>query len=303
MMNLLPKSSIENGKVLIRRLFLGHVAETSSFDQVVQVFGQVRGVVACPFQCLRHQENFKTRCVSLRNCFGEVFLEEGMAHAVDIFIHLEDFSCAIQIEGGESGVNEIEHVPQNAGHLDQLAHVRRRDLRLAVLNSESNAHDEISNTLEVSRGFQARKELPGTELIHTRDGRGKALVDLPFDLVEFLFTLLDCKEGHAGGVGKQVPYVKGGIPCDEAGPEREIRQIGGAAAGLNRDSGSPRAGSGAVVLGRISFSDRLTFARHLDKVRRIPGSLSLFSQCERTVTSQAAVKSVVCDASTGGSVL
>ena len=100
------------------------MAEAATFDQAIEVLGEIRGVIAGALQSLGHQQDLETGCVPLRNGLSQMFLEQGVANAVDILIHLENFAGAVEVKGLETGVNEIQHLAQDCGHLDELANVR-----------------------------------------------------------------------------------------------------------------------------------------------------------------------------------
>src|SRR5271165_3029477 len=57
------------------------------------------------------------------------------------------------------------------------------------------------------------------------ESNGQALVDLPLDQVQFLLAILDGQKRHARIVGQQVADVERRIPGDQAGLQREPRQI------------------------------------------------------------------------------
>src|SRR5277367_638112 len=74
---------------------LWNVPQAAAFDQAVEIFGKIRGVVPGTLQSLRHQQHFEARRVALRAVFGEMFLKHRMTYAVDVLIHLQNLSRAL----------------------------------------------------------------------------------------------------------------------------------------------------------------------------------------------------------------
>jgi hypothetical protein len=72
--------------------------ETAALDEAIEIFGQIGSVISGAFQSLRHEQDLKARRVALGHSFGEMFLEQSVADAVDVFIHLKNLAGAIQIE-------------------------------------------------------------------------------------------------------------------------------------------------------------------------------------------------------------
>ena len=196
-----------------------------AFNQAVEVFRQIRGMVPGALQSLGHQENLESGGVALGNSFREVFLKQGVTDAVDIFIHLQDLAGAFEIESRVAGMNQVEHVPQNRRHLDQLADIGGGDFSGPRLYAQRGTHDQITDPLQVGGGLQAGQQLPGAGLIDAGDGGGQAFVDLAFQQVEFFLAILDGKERHARRVGEQVAKIECGIAGNQAGPQHEIAEV------------------------------------------------------------------------------
>jgi hypothetical protein len=90
--------------------------QAAALNQAVEIFSQVCGMVTGALQSLRHQYHVKAGGISLRRVFGEVLLEQGMADAVDVLIHLQNFPSALQIKFQEPAINQIKHLAQNCRH-------------------------------------------------------------------------------------------------------------------------------------------------------------------------------------------
>ena len=71
--------------------------QAAPFDEAVEIFGEIGGVVPGTLQGLRHKQHVKARRIALRRVFGEVLLKHGMTNAVDVFIHLQNLAGALQI--------------------------------------------------------------------------------------------------------------------------------------------------------------------------------------------------------------
>ena len=97
------------------------------------------------------------------------------------------------------------------------------------LYAHGHAHHQISDALEIGRRFQAGKKLTGANLVDAGDGCGQPLIDLALDQVEFLFAIFDGEKRHARRICQQVADIEGGVAGDEAGLQREICEIVGAA--------------------------------------------------------------------------
>ncbi len=259
-MNFVRKfSGTRNGWLICRFLF-GRMPQAAAFDQVVKVLGKIGGVVAGALQGLRHQQDFESRGVALGNGFSQMLLKERMADSVDILVHLQDVAGALEIEGGKSLVDQIEHVAQDGRHLHQLANIGGGDLGGAILNPQGHTHDQISDAFQIGRGFQAGEQLAGAGFVHASDGRRQALVDVALDEVQLFFAILDSEESHARRICKQVANVESGVTSDEAGLQRERGKIVGPA----KTQLSCRRGlaGGFVVLG-FDLARRWSFAWHL----------------------------------------
>src|SRR5579864_5740507 len=51
------------------RFLLRHMPQAAAFDQAVEIFGEIGGMVAGALQSLRHQDDFKVGCVALGHGF------------------------------------------------------------------------------------------------------------------------------------------------------------------------------------------------------------------------------------------
>ena|SRR5215831_14177548 len=77
---------------------LGKVAQRMPFDEGVQVFSEVGGVIAGAFKGLRHQKNFETDRLRLGGVIGKVLLEERVTDAVEFGIHAQNFASVFEFE-------------------------------------------------------------------------------------------------------------------------------------------------------------------------------------------------------------
>ena len=59
--------------------------------------------------------------LSLRH--GEILLEQAVAHAIDILIHLQHLAGALKVKSREALMDQVEHVTQNRRHLDELTYI------------------------------------------------------------------------------------------------------------------------------------------------------------------------------------
>src|SRR5437868_4818351 len=187
------------------------MAQTSAFNEVIEILREVSSVIAGAFQSLSHQQDFKPRGVALVHSLGKMFLEQVMTDSIDVLVHLKDFAGTVKVEIRKAAVCQVEHLAQDRGHLHELTCVGSGNFNGSSLNSESYAHDQIADPLQIGCGFQAREELPGAGLTDASNGSRQPLINIAFNLVEFLFAILDGKKGHPGGSGQQIADVKGGI--------------------------------------------------------------------------------------------
>src|ERR1700757_1124273 len=199
--------------------------QAAAFDQVVEVFGKIGGVVPGALQGLGHQQDFESRCVALGNGFSQVLLKKRVADSINILVHLQDGAGALEIEGRKPLVYQVEHVAQDGRHLDQLANIGDRDPGGSILNAQGHTHYEVPDPFQVGRGFQAGKQLPGSGFVHASDSGWQALVDVALDDVQLFFAILDGEEGHAGRVCEQVANVESGVTRNKAGLQRKCGKI------------------------------------------------------------------------------
>src|SRR5579871_6573534 len=144
MMNLLGAESVCS-------FLFGHVPQASAFDQAVEILGKIGSVVSGTLQGLGHQKDFESGSIALRDGFGQVLLEQGMADSVDIFVHLQDPSSTFEVQIRKSLMNQVKHFPQNGRHLYQLAYIRGGNLYRPSLDAQGHTHDQVSNALQISR--------------------------------------------------------------------------------------------------------------------------------------------------------
>src|SRR5581483_648033 len=74
----------DDDKYSIRRLPLRHVPQAATFNQAVEILGQVGSVVPGALQSLSHQEDLKSRSVPGIDCFRQIFQKHTVADAVDV---------------------------------------------------------------------------------------------------------------------------------------------------------------------------------------------------------------------------
>src|SRR5215831_13349333 len=177
-------------------LLFGYMSQAASLYQTVKFLGEIRCVISGALESLCHQKNFEAGSITLGDSFREMLLEQCVADAIDFLVHLQNGAGALEVQGREAPVNQVEHIPQNGRHLHQLANIRDGDLLASRLNPEGHTHHQVPDALEIGCRFEAGEELSSPAFIHACNGRGEALVDLPLNQVEFLFTVLDCKECH-----------------------------------------------------------------------------------------------------------
>ena len=209
----------------MRGSFFWHVAQAASFNKAVEFFGKVGGVISGALQGLGHQKYFEAGSVALRCIFSQVLLEHGVADAVDVFIHLQDFAGAFQIESDESFVNKVEHIAQNFRHGHELAHIGCGHFAGAGLHAQSNTHYQVTDAFEIGSALQAGQQLAGSGFINAGDGGGQLIVNLAFEQVELFFAIFDGEKCHAGIAGEQITDVESGVAGDQAGAEGEARKI------------------------------------------------------------------------------
>ena len=201
------------------------MAQAAAFDQAVEIFGEIGGVIASAFQGLRHQENFEARGIVGGGVFGQMLLEHGVADAVDVFVHLQNFAGAFEIELDKTAVNQIEHLAQDGRHFYELAHVGGSDLSGSRLHPHGDAHHQIADAFQIRGALQAGQQLPGAGLIDSRNGGGQVLVDVAFNDIEFLLAFFDGQKSHARRVGQEIADIESRVARDEERPESGARQI------------------------------------------------------------------------------
>ena len=77
--------------------------------------------------------------------------------------------------------------------------------------------------------FRLESKLAGARLVHAGNGCGQPLIDLAFDQVELLLAIFDREKRHARRICEQVADIKRGVAGDQAGFQREVCEIVGAA--------------------------------------------------------------------------
>src|SRR5258708_38687184 len=102
--------------------------QASAFDQAVKILCEVRGVVAGTFQSLCHEQHLEMGRVALCHCCRQMFLEQSVADAVDLLVHLQYLPGTFEIERGETPVDQVKHVTQHSRHFHKLTHIRGRHL-------------------------------------------------------------------------------------------------------------------------------------------------------------------------------
>ena len=80
-----------------RCLLFGYMPETAALDEAIEIFGQIGSVISGAFQSYAMSRISKPD-VSPWGTVSAVFLEQSVADAVDVFIHLKNLAGAIQIE-------------------------------------------------------------------------------------------------------------------------------------------------------------------------------------------------------------
>jgi len=73
-------------QALLRGSALGQVAASVPFDQRIEFLRQILGMVARPFEGLRHQEDLEGGSVLLAAVISEMFLEQSMTDMVELGI-------------------------------------------------------------------------------------------------------------------------------------------------------------------------------------------------------------------------
>jgi len=92
---------------------LGHMPQAAAFDQTIEIFREVGGVVPCALQSLSHQQNLEAGGVPLRHSLGQVFLKQFVTDAINVFVHLQDLAGTIQVKVGKALMDQIQHLAQS----------------------------------------------------------------------------------------------------------------------------------------------------------------------------------------------
>jgi hypothetical protein len=80
--------NFEIGKTLVGGFPFRNMPQAAPFDQAIEIFGEIRGVVSGALQGLRHEQHIEAGRIALRYGFRQMFLEQSVADAVDVLIHL-----------------------------------------------------------------------------------------------------------------------------------------------------------------------------------------------------------------------
>src|ERR1700751_1856196 len=120
-----------------------------------------------------------------------MLLEQSVTDPVDLLVHLENLAGTLQIERGESLVNQVQHFAQDGRHFNKLARIGSRNLRVPGLYPHSYAPHQIADPLEIRRALQAGEQLPGASFVPSRDGRRQPLIDLTLDEIKLLLAILN----------------------------------------------------------------------------------------------------------------
>ena len=148
-----------------------------------------------------------------------------MADAIDLLIHLKHLAGAIHIQIEKPLMNKSSMSRRTDDISTKWRISEAGTLLVLGLKTQCSAHDEVSDALQIGCRFQTGKQLAGTGFVHACDGFRHPLINLAFEQIEFLFTLLDGQEGHSRRCGQEIAKVERGIASDKAGFQCQTDQI------------------------------------------------------------------------------
>ena len=124
-------------KHLLDRLVVGHehVADRVSADHVANLFGEILGMVAGPFQRLRHKDDLQAGLALQVFRILNVPQKNQIAQAVHFGVRAEHVYSPLHIASGESGAHISQHLFQDGSHMGQIARVLRVDPQARCLGA------------------------------------------------------------------------------------------------------------------------------------------------------------------------
>jgi len=207
-------------------------------------------VIADPLQCLCCQQDIEiplicSDCSAHGILVSEMPLKQGMAEAIDLRVLVQNLLRMGQVACEKSLVNLFKHVAKQRGHLHQIVRVGRRKFFTPRLQLHYRAVGKVANSFQVGDELETCQQFTGLCLAYSGDGTGQLLINLAFDLVEFLFAVLDREERQPRLIADSISNIEDRITRNQAGAQYEAGEF---VRSLNSKMGSPRriAGQGSI---------------------------------------------------------